>query len=283
MVQAEVLNMAIKDYLIDANVIAPLCEYQSIAGKRTKALSTILMTKDVGADITEGTALTVDDLDSSDVSITVAQVGIYRQVTEFVSQTNMLGPEGLFNLVVNDGVSLVLEMLEDDLAALFASATGGTIGTSGVDMSVSDFVTAIAKMRTQKIRGRYVSVLDDQQGLDIMNAVAASTGAVFGSASVDQSILNSNSDGYLGSLFNTPIWVSNLTDTANAGADVVGSIFSAPCGAKNHCPYTIAELWGPNVSYLEEPTLPSYQTSVTMAYGVGITHPTAAVKIVTDA
>lgn len=283
MVQAEVLNQAIKDYLIDANVITPLCEYRSIAGQSTKALSTVLVAKDVGADITEGTAMALDDLTSSEVSITVAQVGIFRQVTEFVSQTNMLGAQGLFSLVVNDGAALVLEMLEDDLAALFASATGGTIGTTGVDLSVSDFVTAIAKMRTAKVRGQYVCVLDDQQGLDLMNAVAASTGAVFGSGSVDQSVLNSGSDGYLGSLFNTPIWVSNLTDTANAGADVVGSMFAAPGGSKNHSPYTIAELWGPKVSYLEEPTLPSYQISTTMAYGVGITHPTAALKIVTDA
>ena len=283
MVQAEVLNQAIKDYLIDANVIMPIVEYQSIAGKNTKALSTILITKDTGADITEGTAMTVDDLDSSDVSITVAQVGIYRQVTEFVSQTNMLGKDGLFNLVVNDGIALVLEMVEDDLAALFASATGATVGTSGVDMSVTDFVTAVAKMRTIKVRGKYVCVLDDQQGLDFMNAVAASTAAVLGGNGVDQSVLNAGSDGYLGSFMNVPIWVTNLTDTANAGADVVGSMFSAPGGPKNHSPYTLAELWGPKVAYLEEPTLPSYQISTTMAYGVGITHPTAAIKIVTDA
>ena len=281
MVQAEVLNQAIKDYLIDANVVAPLCEYQSIAGKNSKVLSTILITKDTGADITEGTAMTVDDLDSSELSVTVAQVGVYRQVTEFVSQTNVLGAQGLFNLIVNDGTALVLEMLEDDLCALFTSATGGTIGTSGVDLSVSDFVTAIAKMRTIKVRGQYVCVLDDQQGLDLMNAVAASTGAVFGNTAVDQSVLNSGSDGYLGSLFNVPIWVSNLTDSTG-GTDVIGTMFAAPGGTKNHCPYTIAELWGPRVHYLEEPTLPSYQISTTMAYGVAITHPTAALKIVTD-
>lgn len=282
LVQAEVVSLAIKDYLIDANVIAPLCEYQSIAGRGTKALSTVLLTKDTGADITEGTALTNDDLDTSDVSITAAQVGIYRQVTEFVSQTTVLGAEGLFNVILNDGVALVMEMLEDDLAALFASATGGTVGTSGSDMTVANFVEAIAKMRTAKVRGQYVCVLDDQQALDIMTAVAASTGTVFSGGNA-QSILNAGSDGYLGALFNVPVWVTNQTDTANAGADVVGSMWAAPGGPKNHCPYTIAELWGPKVKYLEEPTHPSYQVSTTMAYGVGITHPTAAVKIVTDA
>ncbi len=282
-VQAEIVNATIKAYLIDANVISPLVQYASLADQGSKSMSFTLFTKDTAADITEATAMTNNDMDSSDVSITVAQVGIVREITDFAAATVRMGAQALFQLAVNDGVALCTEMLEDDLAALFASATGTTVGTSGADLSVANHVEAIARLRTAKVRGKYVAVYDDQQAYDIMAGVAASTGVSLGRGDVDQSVLNSGSDGYVGSLMNVPIWMTNLTDTANTAANVVGSMFADGGANPEACAYTWVELWAPRLKMVTSPRMPSEVLSVTAAYGVGCTHPTAGIPVITDA
>lgn len=283
LVAAEVISDVIKDYLIDAPVIAPLCQYRSLAGRGSNVISFPLWAKDTGADVTEGTAMSNTSHDTTQVSVTVAQVGILREVTRFVSEASAIGPAALFDAVVEDGKALVIEMLEDDLAALFASFSGGTAGSTGVDMSVANWVEAISKLRTAKVRGSYVAVLDDQAAYDLMASVAASQGTIFGSAVVDASILNANSDGYLGSLFNVPAWVTNLTDTANAGADVVSGMWVSAASNEKHCPASWATLWLPTVAVESNVANTSTLIATTMAYGTACTHPGAGIKLVTDA
>ena len=282
-IQAEIVNLAIKNYLIDAPVINPLVQYASLEGQGSRSMSFVLITKDTGSDITDGTGLSNNDIDTSDVSITVAQVGIAREITDFAAATVKMGAQALFQLAVNDGVALCVDMLEDDLAALFASATGTTVGTSGSDMTVANHVEAIARLRTARVRGNFVAVYDDQQAYDLMAAVAASTGAVFGGANVDQSVLNAGSDGYVGSLMNVPVWMTNLTDTANTAANVVGSMFADGGTSPGYCPYSWVELWAPRLKSTPSPRMPSEVMSVTSAYGVGATHPTAGIPVITDA
>ena len=283
LVQAEIVAMTIKAYLIDANVIIPLCQYASLAGQGSKVMSFPLWTKNTAVDITEATAMSNKAFDTSEVSVTVAQVGILREITDFVAATAKIGEAALFNAVVQDGVALVTEMLEDDLAALFASATGATVGTSGSDITIANHVEAIAKMRTQRVRGNFVAVYDDQQAFDLMAAVAATTGTPFAGGNVDQSVLNAGSSGYVGSLMNVPIWMSNLTDTANTAADVVGSMFADGGTAPEYCAYTWVELWAPRLREVVVPGMPSRIVSTTFAYGSAATHPTAAIAMITDA
>lgn len=282
LVAAEVVELSIKDYLIDAPVINPLCEFASIAGMGSKVKSFPRWVKDAGADITEATAMSNTALETLDVAVTVAQVGILREIMDFAAETVNIGPQALFQAVLDDGVALVVEMLEDDLAALFSSATT-TVGTTTQDMTIGNFVEGIAKMRTSKVRGDYVSVLDDQQSFDLSAAIAASTGAVWGGGNVDQSILNSRSDGFVGSLMNVPIYMTNLTDTANAGADVVGTMFCDAASNKKQCAYSWVQLWAPRVRQRVDPAMPSLIVSTTFAYGVGATLVDAAVQFVTDA
>lgn len=282
LVAAEVVELSIKDILIDAPVINPLCEFASIAGQGSKVKSFARWVKDTGGDITEATAMTNTALETLDVQVTVAQVGILREIMEFAAETVNIGPQGLFQAILDDGVALVVEMLEDDLAAVFSSADT-TVGATTVDLSIANFVEGIAKMRTSKVRGRYVSVLDDQQAFDLTAAIAASTGAVWGGGNVDQSILNARSDGFVGTLMDVPIYMTNLTDTANAGADVVGIMMADGSMNPKAAAISWVQLWAPRVRSREEPSMPSLITSTTFAYGVAMTHTAAAVQFVTDA
>src|SRR5688572_21555858 len=123
-INSEVIDAMIASYAIDANVIAPLVSYRSIAGQATKTVAFTRWDKDTGTDITEATAISSnDDLTLSENTVTVAQVGILRELTDFAAATTVLGEAGINAMIVKDGVALCQEMREDDLAALFISAT----------------------------------------------------------------------------------------------------------------------------------------------------------------
>ena len=203
-------------------------------------------------------------------------------MTEYAYETNRLGRDGLVQFIVTDGTYLCMEMLEDDLAALFASASN-SVGTSGADLSVANFVEAIAKLDTAKARGRKVCVLDDQQAVDLRLAVAASNSTIFANSMTSQTVLNSRSDAYLGELFGVPIWLTNLTDTANGGADVVGCIMIEGASAPENAPIGVALLWEPRVRTLYLPEQIGEQVAITMAYGAGEISDFNYVKLVTDA
>lgn len=284
LVNSEFIAPLIIDYAIDKMVITPLMRVQSIAGMATKTVAFPRWIKDAGADVTEATDISNTELESSEnTAITAAQVAILREVTDLALQTNMLGPQGLVDFILRDGAMLCAEMLEDDLAGTFASASG-SVGTSGVDLSVANFIEAMAKLDTNNVRGEKVCVLDDQQALDIRNAVAASAASVFANAaSGAQTVLNARSDAYVGELFGVRTWLTNLTDTANSGADVVGAMMINGSSAPNYAPIGVALLWEPKLKQVEDVETLSTKYAIYMAYGQGEINDPAYVKIVTDA
>ena len=284
LVNAEFIEPLIMDYAVDKMVITPLVRVSNLAGKQTKIASFPRWVKDSGADVSDGSAMTVDDLETTEVAtVTAATVGVYREVTDMAAETNVLGPAGIADYVARDGAMLCSEMLEDDLAARFASASN-SVGTSGSDLSVANFVEALAKLDTTKARGQKVCVLDDQQAFDLRAAVAASGAAVFGNAaSGAQSILNANSDAFLGELFGVKTWLTNLTDTANSGADVVGAMMINGAADPGFAPIGVALLWLPRVKMLPSISGISTLFGITMSYGEGEINDDGYVKIVTDA
>jgi len=177
----------------------------------------------------------------------------------------------------------VLRPLEDDLAALMASLTGTAIGSTGVNLSVANVIEAIARLRTAKVSGKLVSVLDDQACYDFTAGVAAATGAVFGGGNIDQDVLNSRMDGEAGSFMGVRFFYSNLTDTANTGADVVSGMWVDPASNDEQCALAWVQLWAPRVRERIDPYIPSREMSVTAAQGVGVKYAALGIPITTDA
>jgi len=283
-VNSEVIQELILDYAYDKIVVFPLVRVAMLAGKATGTASFPAWVKDAGADLTEANALSNTELETTETAtITAAQVGIMREVTDYAFATNMLGEAGLKQFIVEDGSRLCVEMLEDDLCALFASAST-SVGTTGSDLTIANFVEAMARLDTANARGRKVCVLDDQAAFDLRAAVAASTATVFAnSATGAQSVLNARSDAYVGELFGVPIWLTNLTDTANTNADVVSIMMIDGAQSPANAPIGVAMLWEPKAKSLYLPDQVGEQIAVTMAYGCGEISDFNYVKIVTDA
>lgn len=270
-VNSEVIADLILQYAADATVISPLTRVMDLAGKASAVASFPQWELDAVSDITtEGTTtLSNVELQTTEVAtITAAAVGVLRNVTDQAFATNMLGPDGLMQFIVEDGARLCMLEVENDLAALF-SGFSATVGTSTSDLSVANFVEAIAKLDTGNARGRKVCVLDDQQAFDLRAAVAASTGTVFAGNGGLQSVLNARSDAFVGELFGVPIWLTNLTDTANTNADVVGAMFVDGATNPDYAALGMALLWMPRVKMVSVPNALSETLSISMAYGVG--------------
>lgn len=270
-VNSEVIADIILQYSADATVLSPLTRVMNLAGKSSAVASFPQWELDAVEDVTtEGTtALSNVELQTTEVAtITAAAVGIMREVTEHAWSTNTLGRDGLLQFIVEDGARLCILEVENDLAALL-SGFSTTVGTSGNDLSVANFVEAISRMDTRNARGRKVCVLDDQQAFDIRAAVAASTGTVFAGTPGLQSILNATANGFVGELFGVPIYVTNLTDTANTAADVVGGMFIDGNANPDFAGLGMALLWMPKLSMVALPDQVADQLAITMAFGVG--------------
>jgi len=270
-INSEVIADRIISYAYDAMVIAPLTRKMDLRGKASSVASFPQWELDAVSDITtEGTTtLSNVELQTTEVAtISAAAVGILRHVTEHALATNMLGEAGLLAFITQaDGPRLCGLEVENDLAALF-SGFSTTVGTSGADLTIANFVEAIARMDTANARGRRVCVLDDQQAFDLRAAVASTSGAVFSQAGA-QSVLNANGNGFVGELFGVPIWLTNLTDTDNTGADVVGAMFIDGESDPEYAALGMALLWLPKVLMVPVPNAVAHNISISMAYGVG--------------
>lgn len=272
-VNSEAISRLILAYGADASVVAPLCAVLDISGQATAAGSFPQWELDATEDITEGsTTLSNVQLQTTEIAaITAGQIGVLREVTEYAAATNLLGEEGLRRFIVEDGAKLCTLDLENDLCALF-SGFATTVGTSGSDLTVANFVEAISRVEGLKnARGRKAAVLDDQQAFDLRAAVAASTGTVFASAAQQlQDVLMQREDnGYVGNLFGVEIFQTNLTDTANTNADVVGWMGIDARSNPSYASLGIVQLWLPRVRMLMLPDQVAEQVATTAAWGVG--------------
>lgn len=260
-------------YGADASVIAPTCRVLNLEGRGSGVASFPQWELDATESITEGTTtLSNVQLQTTEVAtITAAQIGVLREVTDYVGAVNVLGKDELMRFCTEDGARLCFLDLENDLAALLSGFTT-TVGTSGSDFSVANFIEAVARVEGAKLgRGPKVCILDDQQAFDLRSGVAASTGTVFANASQSlQNVLRQGiGDGFVGEMFDVPIWQTNLTDTANTGADVVGALYVDGSKSPQYAALGMAALWMPRVKILSLPDQVADQLAVTAAWGVG--------------
>jgi hypothetical protein len=114
------------------------------------------------------------------------------------------------------------------LTDLICNVTDGftaTVGSSGVDFSLSNFMAAYATLDAANVQGPYLCVLHAQQFNDLMTDVALNVGGTVQWNPAAMAIGNLRGTGYKGNLHGVDIVVSNRVPTANAGADRAGAMF----------------------------------------------------------
>jgi hypothetical protein len=279
-VMPEMITPLIMDYAYDQSVLAQFARYQSLVGMNTKVASFPKWTKNSTESVAEAASFSNVALDTSEVSATVAQVGILREVTKLALRTNILGEGGLEAFIVRDGARLVAETIDNDLFALFPSITL-SVGTTTQDMTLADFALGLAKRRIAMAKGSVAFVGHVQQVYDLQAAQLTATGTVWSNPD-HQGLLEaaSDSNGYAGALFRCPVWFSNLADTANAGADVVGAWvnYGVPEATMG-----LAQLWAAEVEIDSDITKLTRKWCINECHGVALINNAVSVKAVTDA
>lgn len=280
-VNSEFINPTIMDYAHDFVVAAPYCAVLDLRGRATNQGAFTRMILDTASDIAnESTTLTNEDFESSEVTITGAEVGVRRDVTDAALEQTIVGSQ-IFDILVRDSGILLGISLDDDICALFSSLNSGTaVGTSGNNLTLANMVEAQAQIRINGQRGSLVYVLDDQQASDLQAAQAAAT-----STTVDSffTVSTGIDNGYLGTFMGAPVWQTGLCDSANTNADKVGACYIDGAASPRTAAIGMVLVRDVRTELERDASERLTEFVATAKWGVGEISDTSGVPIVTDA
>ena len=159
--------------------------------------------------------------------------------------------------------------IDTNLAGVFSSFTGGTVGTAGGTLTWTQILRAQAYMRTNKIFGRYTVILHPVQWFYL---TSGTTGVPTFIDNPD--LKNSIIGGFYQASF------SNMDFFADAniasGTAAVAGMFAKPAIALDmRQPFTINPQW--DASYSGSG---AWELNASMEYGFGVYHPTYGVKLI---
>ncbi len=221
LVNSEYISPAVLAYAHDFAVAAPYLNWMDLRGKATKVGSFPKWVLDTATDLAnETTTLGNETLETTDVQITAAEIGVRRDISDASVEETVLGAQ-IFDFLVQDTGVLFGISLDDDICALFPSLSTN-VGTSGANLTLANMVEAQAQIRINGMRGSLVYILDDQQASDYQAAQQAATQTTVNDFfQVSTGIDN----GFLGTFMGHNVWQTGLCDAANTNADKVGACF----------------------------------------------------------
>ena len=222
--------------------------------------------------VTEGTDMSDTAVTPTTVQLTAAAVGISFEIMDLLSESTI----GLFDAMGKQGVGVVMQKLEDDIVALLAALNGGTaIGTSGSDLTLTNFLDALATLESNQADGDAVFLGHPIQITDLARSLGGNGAfSQTESAAIIDKIGTKN--GLVGSVGAIPCFKSSRCPTANAGADRVGAVFTPDAIGVNR-------KWNVKPEMDRNVRGPSTVLAVTAAYGLGETADQFGVPVITDA
>lgn len=245
------------------------------------------------AALTEGNDLSNSQVTTAGVTITAAPVGVMVKPTDLVRMTSVYGmADGPWTEQLGRALA---DKIDDDLCALLA-AFSSTVGTSGADLTLLQFLSALSTLETANApsgnpsdESSYgptpsgltgpIAVLHPQQVHDLRTAVSQSSASWFGADVANADILFANGAkpaGYVGKLFGVPIFQSTNVDTANGGADRAGAMF---------VPSSMGLLvkWAGKIEMDRDISMLATEIVGSACYGAGELLDAGGVSIITDA
>ncbi len=301
-VNSEWIRPVFQDYSHEFVNATRFCLKQSLVGKGTSTWAQPVPVSDMGTvgdggagvdaeyNATEATALSNIQLDLGEATISTSELGIRREISDTALE-DIVDGFAMVQFIVRDAARILMTALEDDVIALFGSASN-TTGATGVNLSVANVNDAIGALRNRGIRapGGLVAVLSDTQMGDFEDALEATgtSWAVYpGTADklmgAERNPDNGLTDGRVLRYKNVDFYQSGLVDTANTGADDAGAMFVPAMGNEGFEALGLAES-RPFTSETER-NAASRTTLVvcTLRAGAGILKQDSLEGIVTDA
>jgi len=189
-----------------------------------KVLSVPVYSAVTAGDLTEATAPSSADTNTTAVDITMAEIGTYFEVSD------MLRDSAERDVIADLGAQAgraIAEKMDEDVFALFNSFTA-SVGTEDSAITVDNLFEAVATLRAAKVTGPLAAVLGPRQALQLKKELATAGGANLSANEVANSVLRGY---YIGSLAGCQIFESSLvksdldTDT-DTELNMVGAVFA---------------------------------------------------------
>ena len=228
-------------------------------------------------------------LTDSSADITISRFALRREISDLANMT--------------DSVGLTVERLAADMVGGYEMAVTNAIcdtidgfttvaGTSGVDLSVDDFFSALFSLEQASVPTPYVAVLHPVQLTDLQSSIRAEGGALQYIAAT-QEMLQAKGQGFAGSFLGVDIFKSSKVPPANGGADRAGAMMGyGAIGMAEGSVRPIAALGGALqfpagtiIAVEYERTAATALTSITgnAYFGVAKLQDSMGVSIITDA
>ena len=174
--------------------------------------------------LSEGTAPSAADTNTTSADITLGEIGTYFRVTDLLrdsAQRNVIADLGL-----NAGRAIA-EKMDTDVFGLFSSFSN-SVGTEDSAISVDNIFEAIATLRANKVVGPLYAVIAPRAALQLKKALYNAGGTVATSNMLGSEVL---SRGFIGMLGGCTILesslVNQLLDTDSDGElNAIGAVFA---------------------------------------------------------
>jgi hypothetical protein len=264
---AAVLNATIVTKLADT---ASLVNHPSIlqlrslngTGSTTIQVPVVSWGADAMGAVAENASTSNTALATTNVNVTIARQALQRQISDLAQLTASGIPlDVTIDGLASDMIAAYSKRVSQMLCAL-SSGFSNSVGSTGVDLSVSTFYSAIFRLQLVANDGMFTAVLHPQQINDLVSSLRSETGpGQYLAATQDQ--VNAKGPGYRGSLFGVDLFGSTNVPTANAGADYLGMMFSP--GALAVATGTAAPIVGSTTVVPQSPIVVEFERSAASA------------------
>lgn len=256
-----IIEPALLAVAMDVAEFMPMCREFSLIGKPSNAIDVPRPQSDFGTvpddgagvdtefDATQGSSLSNIDWGTDKVTGTSAEYGVQYEVTDNVEEDSVDGID-VWDAIETSMMTCLVMAINDDICALFAGLSN-SVGSTGVDATVANMLAAQVGIRTRGWRAKdgVVYVLDIVTADDIEAQLISGNAAQAVFAAAADRLLgyaptanHGLDNGHIMNFRGYPVWATGLTDTANAGADVVSSCFT-PAGPQNNPSATFGLVW----------------------------------------
>lgn len=262
------------------NVVAPLVLNDVLPYGQGRVWKKVKLPTTTAASVDEGSDITATARTTGSASVTIAEVGLNTEVTDFAKETTATVVADLLTWAKSQGRAIA-QKITGDLCALFSALNDGTaVGTTNTNITVANFIEGMYTLDSQNAPGAKKCVLHPRQTYDLFSAIEASTGTPWSNVGelVRQGRLPSGTpeSGFCGVVFGVPVYQTTEVPTANSAVDRAGGMFVRDALA-------IIKQRPVRTEYDRDGSARTTEVIVTTSYGVGEVEDNYGVPIVTDA
>lgn len=170
--------------------------------------------------ITDESAATAKDTNTTSASITLAEHVVYHQITDMLRDSSF---SDVFAQIGDQSGRAIAEAMDKQVFSLFSSFSTDVGPGAGAEVTVDHLLKAAATLRGNKLTGPFYAVLHPKQAYNVKkqlsNAGASNVPAL---SAVGDSVL---SGFYLGTVAGIQVYESGLI-TVDGSDDAVGAVFA---------------------------------------------------------